>query len=79
MCRIKAKGPNVTKCSDHLTVIGRTQRVATVFDQPQIMLFTQSRHHLDVKGVTETMRQHNSLRFGTYCRFNFAGVNIMSR
>ena len=54
----------------------RAQRVAVVLNQPQVMLLAECLHSLQVKRITQRMRQHHSLHFRTICSLQLALVNI---
>ena len=74
---IEAERADITEGSDHATVIGRAQGVATVFDQPQAVLLAQGRHHVQVVRVAQRMRQHDGLGARGDRGLQQAGVHVV--
>ena len=58
---IKAKSCKITKCADLLVVIGGSKRVATIFNQPKVVLLAQTRDDIKVVWIAKRVGQHNGL------------------
>ena len=62
MRRVKGHARNITEGPGSLTPIGGAQRIAIVLDKPQITLFAQLRHHIQVERVAQRVRHHDRPR-----------------
>ena len=75
--RVKAQCCNVAKGAHHLATVGSAQRIAAVFNQPQVVLFAERGDHVEVERVAQRMGQHDGFGFGRNGSFYLAGVDIV--
>src|SRR5205823_9484209 len=62
---IKAYGCDVAKGSDLLTLVGRSQSVAAVFHEPEIVFPAERGDRIKVEDVAQSVRDHDGLYLGT--------------
>src|SRR4029077_15375161 len=51
--RVKAHGCQVAECAHLTALVGRSQRVAAVLDQPKLVSLREGRHRVEVKRVAQ--------------------------
>jgi len=61
--------------------IAAPEGITIIFDQPKIMLFTEGKHGVQIKGIPESVGKKNTFRFRAYrlfehCNINIAGLEI---
>ncbi|MCY1453498.1 hypothetical protein D9M71_704930 [compost metagenome] len=49
--RVEAQSAQITKAADLSSVVGGTQGVAAVLDQPQAVAVAQFAHHLEIERI----------------------------
>lgn len=75
--RVETECADVAKGADQFAVVGGTERVATVFDQPQIMLFAQCYDHVQVVRIAQGVGQHDGFCLAADSGFDLAGINVV--
>lgn len=78
MRRIKRERADVAEGSDMLAVDSGAQRVAAVFDKPQIVTRAERLDRAHVEGIAERMGDHDRLRSRRDRRFHRRDVDIVS-
>lgn len=59
--RVEAERGDIAKGTDHFAVVCRAQRVTAIFDQPQVVLFTQCFHLAQIEWVAQGVSEHDGL------------------
>ena len=75
--RVKAQGADVAKGADHLATVGGAQRIAAVFDQPQVVLLAQGSDHVQAERVAQAVRQHDGLGLRCDGRFDLGRIDVV--
>src|SRR5579872_3196670 len=76
---IEAQGRDIPKGSNVATFECRTERVATILDQPEIVLSGKSGDGIKIKNVSERMRDEDRLGPIAARRFELAHINLIAR
>ena len=83
MRRIKAGSSDITdrSCQFFLTIDGidRTQCIAVIFHQPEIMFFTEISDCLKVKRISKCVCQHDCLCLWRICSLQKLRINVVLR
>ena len=77
MGRVKTEGSDVTKSAHQTPIVGGTQRIAAIFNQPQLILLANGLDHVQVVRVAQRMRQHDRLGFGADGRLQLRGIDVV--
>ncbi|MNZ47017.1 hypothetical protein D3C78_647190 [compost metagenome] len=77
--RVETQGRDVAKGANQFAVIGRTECIAAIFDQPEVVLFTQGFDFAQVERVTKGVGEHDRLGLGGDGRFDQLGINVVGR
>ncbi len=75
--RVKAQGADVAKGADQLAIVGGAQRVAAVFDQPEIVFLCDTGHFGEVVRVAQGVGQHDGLGLWADGGFELGNVDVV--
>src|SRR5208283_1288516 len=75
--RIKTQSGDITEGADVPSLIGRTERIAAVFDQPEIMPAGKSSDCIEIKDVSQSMGDEHGLCPVASCCFKLAHVDLI--
>ena len=73
---VEADGGDVAEGADVLALPGGAERVAAVFDQPQVVLLAESRDRVEIEDVAEGVGDHDGLDPGTVGLLKERGVDL---
>ncbi|MNG19186.1 hypothetical protein D3C84_1033190 [compost metagenome] len=74
---VKTHGADITKGTRHLAVKTRTQGIAAIFNQPQVIFIGNFTHLRQVKQVAQGVRHHDCLGFFSDCCLNQLWVDVI--
>ena len=77
MRRIKAQSGDIAECADVPSLIGRTERIAAVFDQPEIVLLREGTDGIEIEDVSQGMGDEHGPCPVAARRFKFAHINLI--
>ena len=76
MRRIEAECSEIAECSGHFAAIGGAERVAVIFNEPQIVAPAEFADFVEIERVAEGVSDKDRFGFGRQRQFQFIRVDI---